>query len=97
MEFDKYGCFRQNIYRANPYQHHINKWTWQVQVIKDLGDDDYIMKSIKVIARTALEASVEGIRSFKRQLEERESYLSHRRLAKKMEEEYATETHPEES
>lgn len=97
MSFDKFGCYKKGVHSATPYRHHLSKWTWQVQIVDKVGEEEYMMKSIKVIARTAIEACVESVKSYEKQKVEKEQYMRERILAKKLESEYATETHPEET
>lgn len=71
----KMGFFEYKEYIAVPYQHHLNKGTWKVMVTKLLYDsDESIQESVMVLAKTAQEAAMSGIKQLQAVLLDREKF-----------------------
>ena len=85
LTLSKMGNFRLGLFTATPYQHHLNKWTWEVIVSKQDDADDAIfqIERFKVVANRASLAASRAINSWDKALEEKKARAKLKTFLKK--------------
>ncbi len=66
MELDKTGCYKRGMLSAIPYKHYNISTLWHVEVLQNIGEDDYTRKGMRVIADNHLQACTFAMDQYER-------------------------------